>query len=184
MSFALLRSLPLATAGLLASAIGSAATEYATVGNWLVQQGEHSCNVGFPIAQGGIFTIDYDLGLSSVRIIIGDPALKSVQSGDKFSMKLYFMKRGRLDDGWGNVTVTGYRTSDGNTGLFFKMAAPDALTDLQTSTNIAIFMDNRLIENIKLTGSAPAITKLAECSLKANRENPSDPLADAERVKN
>jgi hypothetical protein len=151
---------------------------YANVAGWSIFKNSDDCSLVGSFDRSTSLYIAYTVGTNNVTVIIDDPAFKSVKDDQKYPVSIYLKKKGRLDDGWGDMDAVGLVTEN-MSAITLSFQARDFLDDFKASDTFAIMRDESkvVVENFDLKDSAAAIAKLEQCSVEVHRQNPADPFS-------
>ena len=166
-------------ATLMASpALASESEPYGNIDGWSVFKSSDNCNLLAEFEKNTNLFISYVVGTNTVNVIIDDPAFKSVKDDQKYPVSIYFRKKGRIDDGWGDMDARGVVTEN-ITAIKLTFDARDFLDDFKASDTFLIMRDESkvVVESFSLKQSAAAIAKLEQCSQEVHRMNPADPFS-------
>ena len=150
---------------------------YAKVAQWSVFKNSEYCNLVAAFDRNTTLYVSYTVGTNNVTVVIDDPAFKSVNNDQKYPVSIYFGKKGRFDDGWGDMDALGLVTEN-LTAIMLKFEARDFLNDFKANDTFGIMRDESkvVVESFNLTDSAAAVAKLEQCSQEVHRMNPADPF--------
>lgn len=169
---------PFALAFSLLSVNAYAQEPYAKVQQWIISKKPDFCNMIAPYEGGAKLYVNYTVGTSNVTVVVIDPAFKSVKDGETYPVRVYFSKKGHMDDGWGDMEAAGL-VKDNLTAIQLNFEALAFLKDFKVNDTFAITRDDDhvVVGSFDLANSAAAATKLEQCAREVHRENPADPFS-------
>ncbi len=137
---------------------------YAITGPWKIYRNSADCAMSAVYDGNTILHISYDPNIDSASVTVVDSAFKSIVEGKNYSLKLFFLNNGTLDDGWGEFKALGIVLDGDRKGFTGRFNGLALLSDVSSADNMAFFRDENMVIAFKLGGSARAVSKLKECA--------------------
>lgn len=152
-----------------------------SMGQWEVMVDQtlgHGCFILASWDVGTVIRAGFNPALNSTYITFGDVKWKSIEVGKEYPLTIQFDKR----TGW-NGMATGIRFDGSDVNMLHASigAKPaDFFAQMAASHAIYIRYQGKVISNLRLTGSAAAVSEMINCQL-AMRETGAgqDPFAEA-----
>ncbi|MBB5715859.1 hypothetical protein [Sphingomonas aerophila] len=104
------------------------------------------------------------------------PDFKAIKDDQDYRIKVAFLKRGRVDDGWPELTAKGTSSTDGSKGLIMKFGGDVFLADMRDSQGVSFEYKGNYIGGFKLDGSGQAVAMLQRCAAEILKAHPADPF--------
>jgi hypothetical protein len=167
-----------------ASASATTATEkvpnlFAEVDGWYVFKSPEyaSCSMRSNYEKGAL-SIHWYPRKKSVSVITYFKDFASIKEDKEYKIKVYFQRNGRIDDGWGERTATGFVDTDGDKGLMFFLPGEVALNDLASNSVLGIEYNGEIIGGFNLTSTGKAIAQIRRCEMDILKAHPIDPFEE------
>lgn len=169
----------LAPALLLASSTAAlAAKPVDHVGGWSIYQNKTDCSAYSLFADDEMLGVTYDASDRSTSIVFTNAAATSLAEGDTRTIDIYLKAAdGSLDDGWRATVFTVSTDPQGRRIFVSQKLMEPALADFKNASAVTFFYNDKKIAAYQLAGTAAALGKVEQCSMKVHHINPKDVFA-------
>lgn len=104
--------------------------------------------------------------------------MASIEDEKKYEVRIDFIGRHTLDDGWGTRTAIGGKDTDGVPQIYFSLKGDEALADMATNNLLGIKYKDKVVASLSLNGSGEAVKIMRRCGADILRNHPKDPFEE------
>ena len=163
---------------LASSSAAIAAKPIDRVAGWSIYKNKTDCSAYSVFADDESVGISYDASDRSTSIVFTNADATSLAEGDTRTIDIYLKAAdGSLDDGWRGTAFTVSTDAQGRRIFVSQKLMEPALTDLKNAAAVTFFYNDKMIAAYQLAGTAAALSKVEQCSMKVHHINPKDVFA-------
>lgn len=149
---------------------------YAAAGSWKIHRNDRDCAMSAVYDGDAVLHISYNPYIDSASVTVVDSAFRSIVQGRDYSLKLLFLRDGKLDESWGEFNALGIVLDEDRKGFTGRFNGLTLLSDVSSADNMAFFRGENMVISFKLGGSARAVSKLKECASVISGGDQNDPF--------